>query len=386
MRRFHIVTVCTAAGIAGTIILLRSHARLQAPAFAQQQLAAPAPSSAPPTPPALNKAEYDAKLLELANRSASPCSPAPSVASHRAPRRTKRLVAAGGGRRKEPKRPKVLRRPCAPPLWPVHAVYPNAGALLPFNRIVAYYGNFYSHKMGILGQYPQAEVIARLKAQAAAWAKADPSTPVLLGLDYIAVSAQGSPGRSGEYRMRMPADQIQKAIQMANQIHGVLFLDVQPGWSSVQREVPLLAPYLQLPNVELALDPEFALIKGRRPGVYRGTMSAADINFAAKYLAGIVDKYHLPPKILMVHRFTRKMVTGSRAIHPLPQVEVVMDMDGFGSPRLKSAAYLSFIERKPVQFTGFKLFYKNDVHYGRHLMTPEEVLRLAPRPSVILYQ
>src|SRR3989344_1799803 len=31
--------------------------------------------------------------------------------------------------------------------WPVKAVYPNAGAILPFNRIIAYYGNLYSKKM-----------------------------------------------------------------------------------------------------------------------------------------------------------------------------------------------------------------------------------------------
>src|SRR5712671_5840463 len=34
-----------------------------------------------------------------------------------------------------------------PHLWPVKIVYPNVGALLPFNRIVAYYGNFYSTGM-----------------------------------------------------------------------------------------------------------------------------------------------------------------------------------------------------------------------------------------------
>ena len=30
--------------------------------------------------------------------------------------------------------------------------YPNPGALLPFHRIVAYYGNFYSTHMGVLGE------------------------------------------------------------------------------------------------------------------------------------------------------------------------------------------------------------------------------------------
>jgi hypothetical protein len=43
-----------------------------------------------------------------------------------------------------------------PRLWPAHSsVIPKAGALLPYHRIIAYYGNFYSTKMGILGQDPQ---------------------------------------------------------------------------------------------------------------------------------------------------------------------------------------------------------------------------------------
>jgi hypothetical protein len=38
--------------------------------------------------------------------------------------------------------------------WPVRSAYPNPGAILPFNRIVAYYGNLYSRNMGVLGEYP----------------------------------------------------------------------------------------------------------------------------------------------------------------------------------------------------------------------------------------
>lgn len=330
--------------------------------------------------PTVNEAVYNAKMLALANlHPQHNCRPAPALASP--PPLTSAPVAKMPVRHK-----KAPLRPCAKPKWPAHAAYPDAGALLPFNRIVAYYGNFYSKQMGILGQYPQAEVIAKLDAIVAAWTKADPTTPVVPALDYIAVSAQASPGPDGKYRMRMPAAQIETAIHMADQVHGLVFLDVQPGWSSLQAELPPLAQYLKLPNVELALDPEFALTPGKRPGVWRGTMGAAEINFAAQWLANIVRTNHLAPKVLVVHRFTQRMVTGSSLIRPLPQVEIVMDMDGFGSPAHKKAAYRDFIERQPVQFTGFKLFYKNDVKWGDHLMTPGEILALSPRPIYIVYQ
>src|SRR5579875_2046881 len=36
--------------------------------------------------------------------------------------------------------------------WPAKAPYPLPGAILPFHRIVAYYGNLYSKKMGVLGE------------------------------------------------------------------------------------------------------------------------------------------------------------------------------------------------------------------------------------------
>ena len=40
--------------------------------------------------------------------------------------------------------------------WPVKdAAMPQAGAILPFNRVIAYYGNLYSNRMGALGKWPK---------------------------------------------------------------------------------------------------------------------------------------------------------------------------------------------------------------------------------------
>jgi hypothetical protein len=270
-------------------------------------------------------------------------------------------------------------------LWPVQTAYPNAGALLPFNRIVAYYGNFYSTQMGVLGEYPPDTVLAMLASTSAMWAAADPSTPVIPAIQYIAVTAQGSAGQDGNYRLRMPPDQIEKAIQMAAQANGLVFLDVQVGLSNVQTEIPLLTQYLKLPQVELAIDPEFSMKTGAHPGTEIGSFDADDINFAAQFLANLVRTGNLPPKILVVHRFTEAMVKNYKAITPLPEVQIVMDMDGFGSMAKKISTYQSFIQAEPVQFTGIKLFYKNDVAAG-HLMTPADVLKLTPQPSYVQYQ
>jgi hypothetical protein len=157
--------------------------------------------------------------------------------------------------------------------------------------------------------------------------------------------------------------------------------------SNVQTEVPLLAKYFKLPNVELALDPEFSMKDGAKPGTEIGTMDATDINFAANYLAGIVRANNLPPKVLIVHRFTQDMVTNYQNITPLPEVQIVMDMDGWGSPAKKTNTYEQFIALQPVQFTGFKLFYVNDLRApSTRMMTDAELLKLTPQPLFIQYQ
>lgn len=273
------------------------------------------------------------------------------------------------------------------PLWPVRAAYPKVGALLPFNRIVAYYGNFYSTQMGILGEFDEAVVLERLRAQVAEWEAADPSTPVIPAIEYIDVTAQGSPGKDGKYRLRMPDSQVDKAIAMAEKIDAIVILDIQIGLSTVQEELPLLDSYWAMPQVHLALDPEFAMHNGTAPGRVIGSMSAEDINYAIDYLSTIVRAHNLPPKILVVHRFTQNMVNGYERIRPTPEVQVVMQMDGWGSPQRKKNTYYHVVEPEPVQFAGLKIFYKNDLKEDPpRLLTPQEVLELVPAPIFIQYQ
>ncbi|MEK7114370.1 MAG: hypothetical protein AAB850_02360 [Patescibacteria group bacterium] len=274
-----------------------------------------------------------------------------------------------------------------PSLWPVPTVYPNAGALLPFKRIVAYYGNFYSKGMGVLGEYPTDHMLAMLASTTALWAAADPSTPTVPAIHYIAVVAQAGAGKEGKYILRMPDDQIEHALELAGRIQGIVFLDVQVGQSTLQHELPLLEKYLKMPQVHLAIDPEFSMKTGRRPGTVIGAFDAADINYAAEYLAGLVRDNHLPPKILIVHRFTQDMVTNYKEIRPLPEVQIVMDMDGFGSKEKKYGTYNYVVALEPVQFTGIKLFYKNDSKPpSTGMLTPAEVLSLTPAPIYIQYQ
>ena len=268
--------------------------------------------------------------------------------------------------------------------WPTKPIYPLPGAIFPYNRVVAYYGNLYSKRMGILGELPKYEMLAKLKGEVANWQKADTSIPVMPALHYVAVTAQSN---GGKQRMRMPFHQIDTIVNWAKEVNALVFLDIQVGWSTLQEEVPELEKYLKMPNVHLGIDPEFSMKFGDVPGKRIGTFNADDVNYTVNYLSDLVKKNNLTPKILVVHRFTQGMLTNAMNIKPTPEVQVLIDMDGWGDKILKKSSWLRYIKREPVQFAGFKLFYKNDTKKDKNgLYTPVELLQFTPKPIYIQYQ
>jgi hypothetical protein len=297
------------------------------------------------------------------------------------------VTAASGSTKAVPALPRRKSRfnisPRDSALWPVKGPEPLPGALIPEHRIVAFYGNPLSKRMGILGEIEPDQMLQRLGQKATEWASADSGQKVLPALHLIAIVAQGYPGPARKYRLQMPDSIIERVAKWAEERGWIVILDIQAGVSTIEQELPALIPYLKRPYVHLALDPEFTMKDGKRPGTdWMGRMDATEVNHAVDVLAKIVEEYQLPPKLLVVHRFTRNMLTNASRIRLDPRVQVVIDMDGYGPPGSKMGAYRWFVVRHPVQFTGFKLFFKND----RPMMTPEEVLDLYPRPMYIQYQ
>jgi hypothetical protein len=268
---------------------------------------------------------------------------------------------------------------------PAPAAAPAAcppGKLLPECRIVSYYGNPLSKRMGILGELPVDEMLQRLEAQAEKWRRADPATPVLPALELVATVAAPEPGPDGKYRNRMPDALIEKVVGWAARRNWLVILDVQVGRSTVREEVERLRPFLSRPQVHLALDPEFDMPRGIRPGKRIGTSDGEDVNVASILLSTIAALGSLPPKLLIVHRFTGGMLTRPGVIRLDPRVQIAVVMDGFGTPALKRKIYRITVKNEPVQHAGIKLFYKND----KPMLSPAEALALEPRPLVIIYQ
>ncbi len=269
----------------------------------------------------------------------------------------------------------------AAPMWAADEPAPLPGPLDGV-RWVTYYGNPLSKRMGILGEIPSEAMMDRLEKQAEEWRRADPTVKTQPALELVTIVASDKPGASGLYRTRMTDAVIEKVLGWARSRGWPVILDIQVGHSTVRQEVEALRKYLEMPDVHLALDPEFDMPRGRVPGKRIGTSDAEDVNVAIIMLAEMVEKKKLPPKLLLVHRFTEEMLMRYELVRLDPRVQVSIIMDGFGSPALKRKIYRVIVKREPVQFGGFKLFYKND----KPLMKPAEVLEMDPKPAVIIYQ
>ena len=280
--------------------------------------------------------------------------------------------------------PEARRDSIIDAMWPVKGPDPLPGSILPNKRVVAFYGNVLNTRMGVLGEYEPDEMLRRLDAEVAAWTAADPSTPVQPALHFIAVVAQASAGKDGKYRARMDSAVIERVAALAKRRDALVFLDLQVGLSTLRDELPRLAGFLSRPNFHLGVDPEFSMKNGGLPGKKIGTYDAADINYASEFLADLVAKNKLPPKILVVHRFTKAGLTNYKSILLDPRVQVVIDMDGFGPPELKKGTFHNYIKGEPVQFVGWKQFFKPRNDNPR--TTIAEILRLWPRPFYIQYQ
>jgi hypothetical protein len=276
----------------------------------------------------------------------------------------------------------------APPPIPGFPVRPasaspvrHSESVLDTHLLVTWYGNPWSGRMGILGRLDGSALAEGLRRQADGYA-AIAHKPVMPAYELVAIVAQPQPGRDGRYRRRESHYVIDRMLREARAAGFKLILDVQTGRSTVLSELSYLAPYLQEPDVYLALDPEFSMGTDGVPGRRIGTMGASEVNDAIAVLEYLQERYQLPRKVLIVHQFTTAMLPDKEKIWDSPGLDIVLAADGFGSPALKRHTYGTVLRQHSLQFSGFKLFYIQDTD----LLQPAQVLGLTPAPAVIIYQ
>lgn len=251
--------------------------------------------------------------------------------------------------------------------------------IFPAHRVVAYYGVPGDARLGILGAAPPDQIARLLRRQARVYARL--GRPVLPALELVATVATLNPGSDGMYRARQSAAVVRRYLNAARRAGALLILDLQPGRSEFLSEARVYEPFLRDPDVSLALDPEWQLAPGQTPGQQIGSTDAATINQVSAYLARIVAKGRLPQKLLIIHQFTSDMIRGRAEIRRRPGLAITINIDGFGDRPNKIAKYRALSSDLHL-YHGLKLFYHQDLH----LMTPHQVLRLAPRPIFVVYQ
>lgn len=250
------------------------------------------------------------------------------------------------------------------------------------NRLVAYYGHPSTGLMGVLGEYQPDDLMDRLKEQTAEYSRLDPDRPAVPTIELIASVAQPVPGSDGLYVTQTPKKDIQTYVDLTKKNDALLLLDVQLGRATVMQEIEILEPYLKLPNVHLAIDTEYSVEAGEVPGQDLGEVDGPEIQEAVEYLDDLVEREDIPDKLLMVHQFEDGIVTNKQQIKPTKNVQVALHADGFGGADAKAVKYELLVRDQPIQYGGFKVFYKQD----EPVLEPRDVLRLDPAPAVVTYQ
>jgi hypothetical protein len=274
----------------------------------------------------------------------------------------------------------VASETAAAPATPPKAPDPPR-PVLSEHLLITWYGNPRVGRMGVLGRHQGADLAARLKKQAEAYAPLT-EKKILPAYHLVATIAQPMAGKDNKWRRRETKELIRSLLDQARANQFKLILDIQPGRSTVRAEMEYLKEYLEDPDVYLALDPEFAMPEGEVPGRKIGRMTARDVNDAIDYLDKIIRDKNLPPKVLIVHQFTMNMLRDKHEIRDSPRVDVVLDMDGFGDRPLKKAMYKTIVARRPLEYPAIKLFYKEDTN----LFGEKDVMKLDPEPAVVIYQ
>jgi hypothetical protein len=290
------------------------------------------------------------------------------------------------------------RRKNGPNAWMYNI---NVGANDGQNRLLMYYilNNYGAAVSPPLATDNDTQFAAAMKQITDQYNTADPKHPAIGSIDLVDPVADGVPGPDKLYRhYRDPAD-IDHYLKVARDTKQLFFFDTQVGWDTQQNVFEHFRPYLEQPDVHLALDPEWEMRPGVVPGQDRGRTVASTIQWVMDQLSEMVISKHLPNKILIVHKFFQDEQWENpfkpdpkdawSNVQPRPGVTLIICIDGQGAPQNKIEKYNAFAKGE-TNLLGFKIFMQipcSQYQYCEEpVMTPKQVLNLKPPPMMVQYQ
>jgi hypothetical protein len=261
---------------------------------------------------------------------------------------------------------------------------PGGGQLIvPMHRLVALYGHPGVPSLGALGEQGISAGVARIKKLAASY-QALSTSPVVPAFEIITSLATSAPGPAGDYSYETPVASLLPWVRAATAAGMYVILDLQPGRDSFLAQAKLYQPLLELPNVGLALDPEWALKSNQIPMQQIGNVSVTDVNSVVSWLGQLTAEYRLPQKLLVLHEFKSGEISDLQVLDTHnDDLAIVMDMDGQGSPATKQQTWNFVTHTTPagVPF-GWKNFFVKD----SPMLNPAQTMAHTPQPVMISYE
>ncbi len=261
---------------------------------------------------------------------------------------------------------------------------PGGGQVLfPGRRLVALYGHPGTPGLGVLGQQDLTASVARAERAAAAYRPLS-SVPVVPAFEIIATVAEASPGPDGSYSYESPVSSLWPWVSRATAAGMYVVLDLQPGRASLLAQAEVYQSLLRLPDVGLALDPEWKLQPGQTPLRQIGHADIGEVNSVIHWLAALTARYHLPQKLLVLHQFQLSMIAGERDLDTSQDdLAIVIHMDGQGTPAEKQDTWDAVTGAAPRGvFFGWKNFFVKD----HPMLTSQQTMTKTPAPVMISYQ
>jgi hypothetical protein len=261
---------------------------------------------------------------------------------------------------------------------------PGGGQVLfPMHRLVALYGHPGAPALGALGEQDLVASIARARNAARLYRRLS-NVPVIPAFEIIATVAEARPGPGGSYSYESPLSLLRPWVTRATAAGLYVILDLQAGRASLLAQAQRYEPLLELPNVGLALDPEWKLGPRQRPLRQIGSVSTSQINAVSRWLADLTARAHLPQKLLVLHQFELSMIADERRLDTRnDDLAIVIHMDGQGTPGQKQKTWNAVTGAAPRGvFFGWKDFYTKD----HPMLSPQQTIARAPEPVMISYQ
>lgn len=264
------------------------------------------------------------------------------------------------------------------------AQLPGGGQVFfPGRRLVALYGHPGTPALGVLGEQGLAASIARARAVAAPYARLS-AVPVVPAFEIIATVASGAAGPDRNYSAESTVAQLRPWVETATRAGLYVVLDLQPGRTSFLTQARMYAPLLALPNVGLALDPEWRLGPNQVHLKQIGSVASREINAVSDFLAKLTAARHLPQKLLVLHQFRTSMIRDEAALNlSHDEVSILIHMDGQGAQGAKNGTWAAVKRAAPAGVSfGWKNFYDED----KPILTPAQTMAKRPAPVMISYQ